>query len=260
MGLFDKIFKRNDKIKIQFIDSLDGKMVFVSEMDENQLPKNFSIPTTMHIHGNDWNVEKATPENSIEFTKTKRLTLNIRKIEKINSSDILFSLPTVSNEFPAVANLTKQTAFDVNIVEDDYRQNEFLNKSVLPLIEKEFVGIKNIWENFSKESGEYTAFKECHVRKIIGSPNLKIPFEKLKAILKINSVGQVIVNGSMFLLNGFAFKTENATYFGVLNLGAVTELCVLQWNEDARNEILEINKTFNLVFVNWCKYYMIENN
>ena len=190
------------------------------------------------------------------FRRNKKVE---QKTELMNPNDIWFTIPTISNEFPQTVDTTKQTEFDIYIHEDDYRINEFLNLDALPLIEQEFVGIKNIWANHSKKSCDYTLFKECHVRDVIGQPGLNIPFDDLKALLKISSVGQVIINGDM-LKNGFAIKTDNTTYFGTLNAGIVTELCISQWNENTKNEILEINKAFNVLFVNWPHCDMIKND
>ena len=259
MGLFDKIFGTNNKIKVQFIDNLNGQTIGVSEMKADQLPETFSVPTTMHIQDSDWNVEEAIPENSIDFVRTKNLVLKMRKVEKINTNDIWFTTPTISNEFPHTVPMTRQTEFDIQILEDDYRQNEFLNLNAIALIEEEFVGIKNVWENHSNKSEDYTLFKNCHVIEVIGSPNLTLNFNELKTILKCSSIGQVIINGEI-LANGFAIKTENTTYFGTLNIDTVTELCISQWNENSTNEILEINKAFNLLFVNWYHCDIIKND
>lgn len=259
MGLFDKIFGTDDKIKVQFIDNINGQTIGISKMKVDQLPETFSVPTTMHIEESDWTVEEAIPENSIDFVRTKSLVLKMRKIEKINTNDIWYTTPTISNEFPQTVATTKQTEFDIQILEDDYRHREFLNLNALPLIEKEFIGIKNIWGNHSKKSGDYSLFKNCHVRKIIGSPDLTINFNELKTLLKCPSTGQVMINGEA-LLNGFAITTENTTYFGTLSTETVTELCISQWNENSTNEILEINKAFNLVFVNWYHCDTIKND
>lgn len=184
------------------------------------------------------------------FGRSKKTEQETEKVVTMNPNDIWFTTPTISNEYPQTIPKSTETEFDIFIHEDDYRQNEFLNASSLPQIQEECNGIKEIWTNHSKKSGEYTLFKTCHVRKTIGSPNLAINFNELKAPLKCNSVGQVIINGDI-LANGFAIKTDNTTYFGTLNDDTVIELCIAQWNDNTTNEILEINKAFNLLFVNW---------
>ncbi len=259
MGLFDKIFGTSDKIKVQFIDNFNGQTIGASEMKADQLPETFSVPTTMHIQDNDWDVEEAIPESSIDFIKSKSLVLKMRKIEKMNIDDIWYSLSSISNEFPQTVAMTQPTEIDIHIHEDDYRQKEFLNINALSLIEEEFIGIKNIWENHSKKSEEYTLFKKCHVRSIIGTPNLTINFNELKGLLKSDFVGQVIINGET-LKNGFALKTNYTTYFGTLDNETVTELCIAQWDENTTSEITEINKAFNLVFVNWNNCEIIKND
>jgi hypothetical protein len=193
------------------------------------------------------------------FGRTKKTEQESEKVEMMNPNDIWFTTPTISNEFPQTSPLTKQTEFDIQIHEDDYRQNEFLNLSALSLIEQEIIAIKNVWENHSKKSDDYTLFKNCHVRDKIGSPNLIINFSELKTILKSNSVGQVIINGEA-LINGFAIKTQNTTYFGTLKNDIIIELCIAEWNENTTNEILEINKTYNLIFANWYHNDIIKND
>ncbi len=193
------------------------------------------------------------------FGRTKKTEQETEKIEMINPNDLWYTTPTISNEFPQTVPLTQQTAFDIQIHEDDYRQNEFLNLSALPLVEHEINGIKDIWENHSKKSDDYTLFKSCHVRNKIGSPNLIINFSELKTILNTNTVGQVIINGEA-LINGFAIKTQNTTYFGTLINDIVTELCIAEWNENTTNEILEINKAYNLIFANWYHNNILKND
>lgn len=259
MRLIDKIFKQNNKIKVQFIDNLNGKTIGVTRMNTDQLPVTFSVPTTMHIQDADWNIEEAIPENSTDFIKSKNLVLKMRKVEKMNTKDLWYSTPTISNEFPQTIKRIKNTEFDISIQEDDYRQREFLNMNKLTQIQEELVGIKDIWDNHSKKSENNILFKNVHVRKTIGSPNLTIDFNELKTLLNCSSVGQVIINGDV-LANGFAISTDNTTYFGTLSDNKVIELCIAKWNDNTSNEILELNKSFNLLFVNWYKYDLIKND
>lgn len=192
------------------------------------------------------------------FGRAKKTEQQTEKVEMMNPNDIWFTTPTISNEFPQLTEILNETEFDIFIHEDDYRQNEFLNQNSLPKIEEEFNSIKDIWNNHSKKSDEYNLFKNCHVRKTIGSPNLTINFNELKALLNCKEIGQVVINGNI-LSNGFSIKTENTIYFGILNDDKVLELCIAQWNEKTITEIIEINKTFNSVFVNWYHCDLIKN-
>lgn len=193
------------------------------------------------------------------FGRSKKTEPETDKVVMMNPNDIWFTTPTISNEFPQLTTKAKETEFDIFIHEDDYRQNEFLNESSLPQIQEEFNAIKDIWINHSKKSGESTLFKNFHVRKTVGSPNLTIDFNELKTLLNCNSVGQVLLNGDI-LANGFAIKTNNTTYFGTLSGNTVIEICIAQWNDNTIKEILEIDKAFNLLFVNWYHCDLIKND
>lgn len=193
------------------------------------------------------------------FGQLKKAEQEIQKVEMMSPNDMWFTTPTISNEFPQTIVKTKKTDFDIVILEDDYRQNEFLNVSSLSQIKTEFDAIKEIWISHSKKNEEYTLFKNCHIRKTIGSPNLTIDLNELKTLLRCNSIGQVIINDEV-LANGFSLKTDNTTYFGTLNGNKVLEFCIARWNDKTRNEILQVNKAFNLLFVNWYNYELMEND
>ena len=259
MGLFDKIFGKSNTIKVQFFDSSNGNLIGVSEIPPEQLPETFEIQTTMHLNDEDWTIVEAILPHSREFLESKNLTLKMRKVEKMNPNDLWFTTPTISNEFPQTNIKTKDSEFDICIHEDDYRQKEFLNISSLPKIEIEIKAIKEVWTNHSKKKEKYTLFKNCHSRNTIGLANLSLNFNEIQNLLNSNSIGQVIINGEI-LSNGFGLKTENTTYFGTLTDGKVVELCISQWNDKTTNEILKLNKEFNLLFVDWFNCDLIKND
>lgn len=188
MGLFDKIFGQSNKIKVHFIDNFNGQTIGTVEMEADKLPETFEIATRMHIENTEWTVEEAIPSKSIDFIKTKQLILKMRKIEYINPKDVLFTLPTISNELPSTIKNPLFNDFELSISEDDWRQNEFLNQSSFPLAEIEIKNIKNVWEKHKKEvDAPFSAFDNCHVRSTIGEPNLTINFDELKRLLNVDT-------------------------------------------------------------------------
>lgn len=253
MGLFDKIFGQSNKIKVHFIDNFNGQTIGTVEMEADKLPETFEIATRMHIKDSEWTVEEAIPSKSIDFIKTKQLTLKLRKVEYINPKDVLFTLPTISNELPSITNNPLFNDFELSIPEDDWRQDEFLNKSSFPLIEIEVKNIKNIWEKNKKEvDAPFNAFDKCHVRATIGEPNLNINFDKLKRLLNVDKVGSLKLNkNDGFVKNSFVLKTETTTYYGILENQMVTSFCISNFSGETITEIDEILKKFNLIFLNW---------
>lgn len=259
MGLFDKLFG-SEKIRVEFIDNSTGATIGVSEMMPDQLPETFSVPTTMHIQEKEWSVDEAIPTNATDFIKTRNLVLKLRKIEKVNLQDLLFTLPTISNEIPVTVDKSLYNDFEVQIHEDDWRQNEFLKTSSFPLIDIEVSKIKEIWKNESnKPNDKFTAFKNCHVRSTIGEPALSIDFGQLKTILNTNQIGCLKIN-DRFVHNSFALQTQHTTYYGVLVDGQVDHLCISTWDEHTGSEITAITRHFNLVFVSWYDCQILAND
>lgn len=264
MRLFNRLFGKEEKIRVQFIECSTGNIVGISNMTADQLPATFAIETKMTILGSEWQVAEAIPVNSVDFIKTKSLVLKLNKIEKINTSDIVFSIPTVSNEFPAFSETALFNDFEVSINDDDLRQYEFLNKSVLPLIDIVVEKISDIIENYSQSLGENgRVFTKCHARDTIGDSHLDINFNELKDVLGVTNVGKVTIYGyDGFVLNNIALTTTDTTFYGTLNseTNTITHLGISNFSENSINEIDNIITKFGLVFINWCQCEIITGN
>lgn len=122
-------------IKVTFIDDATGDIIGFSEMKREQLPEAFDKPTIMHIADEKWQVVKADPLYDREFVVTKELTLHLRRVERMNPQDIRYTIPTISNELPALADMPLFEDFTLQLHEDDWRQIEFLPIQLLPVIQ-----------------------------------------------------------------------------------------------------------------------------
>lgn len=273
MGLLDRIFgKKKNKSKeihsdetvkrpssqplpktvsVQFIDASSNRVFATSEMPLDKLPETFEVQTNMFINDEEWSVEEAIPAHSKDFIQSKKLTLKLRKIEYVDPKNILFSLPTISNELPQRSNESIYKDFEHVTIEDDWRQMEFLKKSVVSKIEVEINEIEKVKQEdrIEVESG-FSAYKNCHIRGTIGEPHLEIPLEKLKRILKTEEIGSLKIKNE-FVKDGFALKSEFSTFYGIEENGIVNQLCVGGYTENTPKDIDEIVQAFNLVFVGW---------
>jgi len=251
MGLFDKLFGTT-KIKVQFIDNATGEIIGVSEMAPDQLPETFSVATKMQIKTEQWEVEEAIPEQAADFIKTKELVLKMRKLEMIDATNILYTLPTISNELPALADAAQFHGFKTQLHEDDWRQNEFFSPASLPLIETEVARVKEIWDNHAEEVKDqpFTAFTKCHTRDLTEVQALNVPLEGLKSLLGTDQTGSLTIN-DRWVDNGFSLQTKDSTYYGILTGDRVSRLCVSEFTDKTIDEILSINQAFNLHFINW---------
>lgn len=250
--MFGNLFGK--KINVKFINAADGQVFAQTDLDAEQLPETFELDTVMHIGDEDWSVEEAIPATAAEFKQTKKLVLRLRKVEYMNPQDIKYSLPTVSSDFPPLSEASLFDDFEEIIHEDDWRQNEFLSASEMPLINAEIREIMNIRENESTNvDGQFYSFNKLHVREKVAHSDLKIEYSKLKSLLKIEKSGRIKVEKNHgFVENGFALKTDSAVYYGIMENDFVARFCMKIFSEDSIDEILALNKAFKLVFVNWC--------
>lgn len=79
--------QRETTIAVTLVDAASGNAFATSAMPVEQLPETFlDLSTTMHIGGDDWHVERADPIDRAGYVAAGRLTLVLRKIEKIDPS------------------------------------------------------------------------------------------------------------------------------------------------------------------------------
>ncbi|MBT8379310.1 MAG: hypothetical protein KJN64_08775 [Ignavibacteria bacterium] len=260
MGILSKIFGKSNKVRVQLIDSSNGNTISISKIPPAQLPETFEIHTTMHLKNEDWSIEEAIPADSKDFLESRELILKVKKIKYMNPEDLLFTIPTVSNEIPQTFNSSLFNDFEYSILEDEWRQNEFLNKSSLPLVEIEIKKIEELKINDSKKvDSDFTAFKNCHVRDTIGEPKLNLDLQSIKNILSVNKVGSLKISNE-FVKNGFSLKTDSTIFYGTAESGIVTQFCIGKFSDNTSNEIQDILDEFKLLFVSWYHCRIIAPN
>jgi hypothetical protein len=203
---------------------------------------------------------EAIPSHSREFINSKELVLKVSKLQYMDPHDILFTLPTISNELPqTITSPQDKKEFVYGIVEDDWRQNEFLNYSSIPQIEIEFKSIEEIKLNGKEVDSKFTAFENCHARDSIGLPNLKVDLLEFKEILEIEAFGNLKFERD-YIKNGFALKSKATTFYGIIEKGIIKQLCINEFSDNTSNEIHKIANSFNLLYVSWYHCQIIESN
>src|SRR5437667_11192190 len=96
--------RSHDVIHVEYFDAESGKKIGQVKLPIERLPEGFEADTTLHRDDQDFRVERAEPMTAAEFRKTGKLRLVLRRvrIEKVNPRELLYSLPTVSNEWPPI--------------------------------------------------------------------------------------------------------------------------------------------------------------
>jgi hypothetical protein len=173
------------------------------------------------------------------------------------SGEILFSLPSISNDIAAVEDATSlETVLVVH--EDDWRQRELVHKGFQSKIDIEREAIRRVYESRS-ESG---AFPSCHIRKEIPAP-LDGANLALGDLLRVFGVkhrysGVAFSAAAATIVQGFAFRSEgDLDIWGQQNeSGIATTVCFQGGlhtgaSADVRASIDRLLQQHNLLFVDW---------
>jgi hypothetical protein len=243
-------------VHVEMVDR-EGQRLITSDMPIEQLPQSFEAATTLHIRGEDFDVVEADPMTAEEFGRTGRLRLVLRKvkIETIDPRQVLFSLPTISDELPPVAPGTTKLKKDVlEMAEDDWRQTEFVHLSHDLTIDRELADVAAIYAE--KRQGQ--GFKELHVRKRIPEPlaAARIDLSALPAERYFDGVGFYGVAG--LIAGGFALRMRSGIeLYGVTRGGIVSALCVHVLarrgiDEADINALQALAREHQLCVVDWC--------
>ena len=187
--------------------------------------------------------EKADPIDRAGYVEAGRLTLVLRKVERIDPSKILFSLPTIENALPPMREPDSSPAYGMH--EDEWRQREFVSRQFADEVEWEFAEIHKVW---AEQEGP--GFKRCHVRSKVAEPlrGVEVTLADVsKALGGIEPVGITVGGGQV--IDGFAFPLPGGAAYLRLADDSVESLGL---HGDAEPGGLRgLANEHDLVFVDW---------
>lgn len=270
-SLFSSKHEDSEKtIQVSFIDVELRKEFAKSNMPVSQIPKSFEAHTTINIQQNDWEVVESRPMTSEEFSIKGKLTLYLRKIKKetVCPENILYSIPTISNELPAIKEgSSKLGKNNLELHEDDWEQIEFVSKDFENIVDLELKKIELIYQEGSKELDEFIAFTEIYNRNELKQPIKRkvIPYNELiHYFKKIDVLDGVTFQGVAGIVqSSFALKLETDMYlYGIEKNGYVEVMCLALNNKSnisAENlsTIETIMHKYELLLVDWCNIVKI---
>jgi hypothetical protein len=260
MSFFRK--KTHDRIEVQFVDLATGQVFSRSLMSVERLPQSFEASTTLHLKDQDWSVVEARPMTAAEYRSTGKLLIVLSKVEKIDPSEILFSLPTVAGDaLPPIGRGTSKLGTDaIEIHEDDWRQIEWLPTSIADLIERELKSVMAIHEKERQEIG----FAKCHLRPSLPnlSPDRTIRLSHLREALGPNATwlrGFGIQGIAGIAANSFAVRLlSSIELFGIVDEDKIRSICFA--NTAANNipepdvqNLAKFAAAHDLLLVDWCR-------
>ncbi len=245
------------KVLVTLIDVSTGEVFGRTEMEPNKIPETFALDTTMHIGSVDWSVVSAHPLSRSVYSKTRELTLHLRRTETMDPSKILYSLPSICDFIPPVSDVPL-TGLELVLHEDDWRQFEFVSSEVKQETSSEIAAVQRIHENKSTGSG----WRNIHVRKFPVSPIPNaIPLADVKQILGVETESNGIAyrETSVQILSGFSFATtDGQVLYGLTERGMVSVLGLARVSlpHPPKHAIATLNtlaSDYGLELVHWCK-------
>ncbi len=250
-------FFKKTTVAVTFVDDETGKDFAVTEAPLTQLPDTFVIETKLEIHGQDYLVVRADPVTKAEFSKSKRLTLRLRRMDAqmIDPKNLLFSLPSICGTMYPQSRLATAGEVPHQLHEDDWRQCEYVSVLHTPLVAAELADIRRIHNEFSVEPG----WSEVHMRKRIPAPLLPgLRWSEIVARLtRFEPVGGVslepgtIVKGSV----GVALA-HGVLLWGVEGDAGLQALCVEHRHQASAETVAALERLsdeLDLVLVDWCR-------
>lgn len=166
------------KVKVTFIDEASGAVIGETSMDPAQLPESFLHDTTLHLGDQPWSVRKAEPPTREQYARSRRLVLTLARTATIDPRELLFSLPTINDRLPDEEG--QADGSEVVLLEDDWRQVEWVHVSRGEVITEELQSVRRIYEEHRQGIG----FDQIHVRSRLAEPLPGAPL-KAEALLRL---------------------------------------------------------------------------
>lgn len=245
----------SNKVAVTFIDDATKETIGVTKLPPTDLPESFVLDTTLHLGDVDWSVVDAVPKTRAEYSKTKQLTLRLRRIEMVDPKTILYSLPSICDYIPPIGEI-QLTGSECILAEDDWRQFEFVGKELADQAAVEIEAIRRIHENESASVG----WHNIHIRRGLEPPiRCRLTLDDLSRIFNLSAPfdGVTYFGTPSRIESGFSFATaDGQSFYGLAPAGNVTVLAIAQVSKvpgDSVESVEQLAREFGLDLVHWCR-------
>ncbi len=240
------------KIEVTFIDDLSGNIIGQVELSPESLPPSFVQDTTLFIDEADWAVVESIPVESVDFIAQGSLTLRLRKVQKMDPANILFSVPTLCEALPSAGGLDSQED-DFRIAEDDWRQIECISTAHLAFIGAEMASVLSIHEHASKGAG----WENMHMRKEPTTGIVNLPLKNLTDAFGEKTKGLSFGGQTKQIENGFSIECDSGFHlYGLLHEDNLSVLALDAFSSPDPSMLAKLKEFLDdneLVVVDWCR-------
>ena len=257
-----------ESVMVVFVDEKTKKEIGRSQTPISQLPESFLIATRLHIRDEEWSVVRAEPSTSAEFRVTGKLVLHLARIERLSPKDILFTLPSISNESPAIApGAIENRPGTLDLHEDDWRQAELVSVQFEQAVSEELDLIRRVCDEESVPVGQGRAFRSCHVRRGVPRPIAAgVRFADIASLATIASCERSQLQMSRAggrVADGFAFRLPRLWLYGQSHKGEIGVLAIhatqgsgVDTGDTEARTLVDLMQRHDLLLVDWCRCFV----
>lgn len=237
------------KVKVNFVRAFNRESIGMDKINLNELPFSFNKPTIIEWREIQWRVLMAEPGNADEFSITRKLTLHVQENNLVDHSEIGFNEATICDDRPVVTRDRLYDSFVIYKTAQQWKQFEFVPQSIIPIIEEEIEIVRTI---LFPTDGRNTllGYKQRHQRRG-RNQTLAIHASKFHELVGNAECGDLHFDGKGYVGQGMAWRSDNHTYYGLVNTTGIAELFVDTF-DSVDEELYRIINNFSLALVDWC--------
>ena len=254
-------------IAVQFVDVSTGQCFARSDVPAEQLPATFAVDTTLTLAGESWSVVQADPPDAAEFRASRRLVLTLSRITSVPARNILYSLPTLCDQLPAV----DPAATGANLLqlrEDDWRQVELVSAGLADVVATELAAIRRIYDQHAVTGadGGLLGFRDLHLRQRPEPPLIPpLPQTTIRQMLPARETfaGVGFVGNAGIAVDSFAFGYGPISFYGLAASETMSVLCLQLGRAPSSTTYIAaglgtIMRAFALTLVDWCRCTVVD--
>jgi hypothetical protein len=251
-------------VAVEFVDVSTGVSFARSDIPAEQLPVIFTANTTLTLAGQSWTVVRAEPPTAAEFSASGRLVLTL---SRVTPQDILYSLPTLCERLPAIAEAASDLD-PLSLHEDDWQQVELISADLASVAATQLAAVRRVYDEqaVTGSGGAIVGFRNLHLRTAPASPlTPPIPLAQLHQMLPpqrtYNGVGFTGTAGTA--VDSFAYGYGPVDVYGLAPGGAVTVLGLQvtrprSHTVDTATRLAALMRAATVVLVDWCRCTMLD--
>lgn len=231
-------------IDVTFVDADGGQPFLKLKLPLRQLPATFTGGTMLSLGKDDWGVVEAVPSNLEDIVKAGTLRLVLRKVQYVDPTTLLLTLPTVADVVPEAVTAEDASAATFRLHEDDWLQLELVPSEVVGLAQADLEAVRVVLANERQGMG----FKRLHLRRGLPTPFAAHELQ-LAPLRTLFGAERAVAwrSGAKVLQDCFAFDLPSgAVLYGQQRAGRIAALGLTARDEAA------VARMGGLTLIDWC--------